>query len=540
MSILSGIRNIFTPVIAEETPATYNNFYDTMYAASGGSSAPIYSFSFDGSDELTVPTPIIQYTPDHHALALRSWQAYTESEIVQMVLGNMVRWTIGSGLTYRAEPATTVLGAMGIAVEGDEFTKMTEELFKVIKKSNKSVYSQHMNLDQYFAHGELIKNISGDCLYIYRYEGGRFNVQIIDGLNIWSERSEFNGNEVRHGVEINSTGKHIAYWVRVKGKIESQRMPAYGEDGRQYIYMGYGSRYRIDDVRGMPFLSACLATADAITEYRKTTLNSAQERENVAYFAEHAAHSEGEDPLKPGLRQRAQQISVATPGQETGYNGMSVSPATAGNISNTTKKTFINMPVGATLKAVESKNNLYFKEFFRENLGVLCAAAGGQPPEMVLNKFEGSFSSSRMGGEVWNHNKNILIENLITSTYRPFVNLTNESLVRTGQISAPWYREALERGGIAHEAADKNRFMGKSVPHVDPEKEARAERVLLGDAQDNIPLTTLSDSTERLGRGDYEVNIEKATQDFNDAAGVFGISGTNTETTESVQNGETE
>lgn len=538
MNIFTGIRNLFTPGITEETPATYNNFYDLMYAASGGSSAPIYSFSYDGSDELTVPTPIIQYTPDHHALALRSWQAYTESEIVQMVLGNMVRWTIGSGLTYRAEPATNVLKAMGINVLDGNFSKMSEELFKVIKKSNRAVYSQHMNLDQYFAHGELVKNISGDCLYIYRYENNMFNVQIIDGLNVWSEKRENNGNEVRHGVEIDATGKHVAYYVRTKNSLESTRIPAYGDDGRQYVYMGYGSRYRIDDVRGMPFLSACLATADAITEYRKTTLNSAQERENVAFFAEHAAHSDGEDPLKPGLRQRAQQISVITPGQDIGYNGMAVSPATAGNISNTTKKTFINMPVGATLKAVESKNNLYFKEFFRENLGVLCAAAGGQPPEMVLNKFEGSFSSSRMGGEVWNHNKNILIENLVTSTYRPFVNLTNEALVRTGQLSAPWYREALEKGGLAQEAANKNRFMGKAVPHVDPEKEARAERVLLGDAQDNIPLTTLSDSTERLGRGDYEVNIEKATHDFNAAAIVFGVSGSNTvlNTTESAPN----
>lgn len=533
MSLFHGIKNIFSgqqqaPVVQKNA----RNFFDLM--TSGGASAPVYSFTFDGSDDLTVPKPIITYTPDYIALAQRSWQAYYESEIVQMVIGNLIRWTIGSGLTYRAEPATSVLKNMGVDMDADNFANNAEELFKVIKKSTRAVYNQNCNLDQYFAHGELIKRISGDCLYIYRYDDGIYNVQIIDGLNIWGDRREFEGREIRHGVELDKKGTHVAYWIREKNKLASTRIPAFSESGRKLVYMGYGSKYRIDDVRGMPFLSACLSTADAITEYRRATLGSAQERENVALFAEHSAVSEGENPFKPGLVQKAHSIGLTSAGAAAGYEGYAVSPATGGKIRETTKKQFINMPVGSTLKAVDSKSNLHFKEFFRENLGVLCAAAGGQPPEMVLNKFEGSFSSSRMGGEVWNHNKNILIEELVTTTYRPYINLNNEALVLTGTIPAPGYRKALSGGWLAQEAANKNRFMGKSVPHVDPEKEARAERVILGDAHANIPLTTLSDSTERLGRGDYEVNVVKATEDFNVAVQVFGLQGVDTTTPEEL------
>lgn len=534
MNVFTGIKNIFSPPTPTksmdfgEVIAKEQNYGDLVFGAMG-SSAPVYSFAFDGSDELTINKPIIEYTPDHLALAQRSWQAYYESEIVQMVLGNDIRWTIGSGLTYRAEPSIHLLEKMGISMEADQFAATAEEYFKVLKKSRLSVYSKTQNLDQYFAAGRLVKQVSGDALYVYRFRDGVYNVQIIDGMNVWSERREFEGREIRHGVELNPDGSHEAYWIRVKGQFASQRLAVYSDTGRQLVYMGYASKYRIDDVRGMPFLSACLATADAITEYRRTTLASAQERENIAYFAEHGKASEGEDVLKPGLKQRAQALAIQGVPPETGAERLAVSPSTAGKIKATTKKQFINMPIDTTLKVVESKNNLYFKEFFRENLGVVCAAAGGQPPEMVLNKFEGSFSSSRMGGEVWDHNKNILIEDEITVSYKPFVDLNNEALVRTGRISAPGYREAIDRDPITKEAANKNRFLGKPVPHVDPVKEAKAEREKLGDAFDNVPLTTPTDSAERLGCGDYTANIAKAYDDMDAAAAVLGLMDSNGE-----------
>ena len=530
MNVFTGFLNMIrsTPEASVTKPMSFGTAvareqnYGDLTFGSMGSSAPVFSFAFDGSDERTLNKPILDYTPDHMKLAQRSWQAYYESEIMQMILGNDLRWTIGSGLTYRAEPAVSLLSKMGISMEGDEFASTAEEYFKVLKKSRLSVYNKTQNFDQYVAAGRLVKNVTGDALYVYRFRDGIYNLQIIDGMNVWSERHDYEGREIRHGVELDRDGSHVAYWIKVKGQFESQRLPVYSESGRQLVYMGYASKYRIDDVRGMPFLSACLATIDSITEYRRTTLASAQERENVAFFAEHGKASEGEDPLKPGLKQRAQALAVQ-PTPETGTERLAVSPATAGKIKATTKKQFINMPIDTTLKTIDSKNNLHFKEFFRENLGVACAAAGGQPPEMVLNKFEGSFSSSRMGGEVWDHNKNILIEDEITVSYKPFVDLNNEALVLTGRISAPGYRAAIDKDPITKEAANKNRFLGKPVPHVDPVKEARGEREKLGPELAHVPLTSPRDAAERLGCGDYNVNIIKAGEDYDTAAKVLGL-----------------
>lgn len=498
-----------------------------------GGGAPVVSFSFDGTAANSVQEPIIDYVPDYCALAQRSWEAYYSSDLCQLVINNDLRWVIGAGLTLKAIPNEIVLKQFGIQFSDDAFPEIVENFFKVIKKSKKASYDENQNLDELFYQARLIKLLSGDCLYIYRIKDGFTNCQIIDGRNIWCHKKEHNGNRIIHGVEINSTCKHIAYWVKVANQFKAQRVEAYTKDGLQLVYIGYASRYRIDSVRGMPILSAMLQTVTSITDYRSATLGAAKEREKMAIVVEHNSSSTGEDIMEPSVSARASNWGLEGGEDPVGYNGYALPPHLASKIAKTTEKTTVNLPVGASIKAIEGKNNLYFKDFFRENFGVLCAAVGGQPPEVVLQKFEGSFSSSRMGGEMWNHNKNFLIEMEVVASYRPFVNIQTELLARNGIIKDTGYLAALHTNWLTKEAANRNAFIGKPVPHIDPSKEVKAERAALGAAFDNMPLTTPEDAAERLDLGDLRTNIVKAGVEFQKATKIFGLP-------QSLQNNNTE
>ena len=93
-----------------------------------------------------------------------------------------------------------------------------------------------------------------------------------------------------------------------------------------------------------------------------------------------------------------------------------------------------------------------------------------------------------------------------------------EALILQGKVSAPGYINAKLTGNqFVIEAYRKSRFIGANVPHIDPLKEANAERVKLGDAAGAIPLTTVQQATENLNNGDSDANMEQFETELADS-----------------------
>ena len=65
------------------------------------------------------------------------------------------------------------------------------------------------------------------------------------------------------------------------------------------------------------------------------------------------------------------------------------------------------------------------------------------------------------------------------------------------------------------EAIRNARFIGATVPHIDPLKEVMAQRKKLGTSFDNIPLITAEQACEELNTGDFTQIINKATNEKN-------------------------
>lgn len=493
-----------------------------MLAERGAGYRTIGSSSFNGEKNYGELGPIKSYIPDYNALRARSWQLYYESEVAQIVINKYVVWVIGQGLKVQSEPETDVLKDMGISVNKQQFSKKIESYFKLYCKSRMSDYSDMRNLNMIESDGFKNAIIGGDVLVILRFIDDTVKVQIVDGEHVQSPMfgSEFspkelqNGNRIIHGIEIDKRGKHVAYYIRKDYRsLEYERIPARGSDSDALMsFMVYGSNYRIDNYRGMPLLSVMFETAKKLERYKEATVGSAEERQKIAYAFQHKEFSTGENPLAKQTV-KARDIDYA---YSDGFVPRDAyGKALADEFALSTNKQTINLPIGAELKLLESKNELYFKDFYETNIMLFCAAAQ-IPYEVAMSRYDSNYSASRGAIKDWEHILNVRRGIFGFQFKQPIYDFWLEAQILLGIISAPGYIKArVMNNRIALEAFRNARWVGAPVPHIDPVKEVEAERLKLGN--EKIPLTTVEAATEALGGGDSSANAEQFADEYKKA-----------------------
>jgi capsid protein len=167
------------------------------------------------------------------------------------------------------------------------------------------------------------------------------------------------------------------------------------------------------------------------------------------------------------------------------------------------------MPIGSELKPISNKNSLYFKDFFTINIDLVCATLQ-IPPNVAMSKYDSNFSASRAALKDWELVLNVKRNDFSFQYYQVIYDFWLEVQILESKIQAPGYLFArLQGNNMVLEAYRTARFVGAQVPHIDPEKEVRAERLKLGEAGGAIPLTTGEASTERLDGGDFEENMKQ-------------------------------
>lgn len=475
---------------------------------------PIIRQRYDGEKtpgEMGAPK---DYLLQYSHLRARSWQSYLESEITQALINKYTSWVIGSGLYVQCEPEKRVLAQEGITNIDKDFIENVQDRFNLWVCSRHSDAAGMCPIDTLSF--EAYKNaiIGGDVLVINYPENSTVKQQIIDGAHVMSPSTESNlwkeaisrGNRIDYGVELDKNNSHIAYYV-FGSDNKFYRVERLGKkSGRLMAYLVYGSRYRLDDVRGLPLISSVLETLKKLERYKEATVGSAEERQKIALFVEHSADSTGENIF---LSKVAQAAALGT--TEAGET-KSTDPyeAAATKIATTTNKQAINLPVGAKLNSLDSKNELYFKDFYTTNIQFVCAAIG-IPYEVALAMFNSNYSASRAAIKDWEHTLLTNRKRFSAQYFQPFYNLWLELSILSGKINAPGYIKALNDNNImAIEAYSSARFLGENVPHIDPVKEVMAERLKLGD--DTTPLTDYDQATERLGSGGFKQVIEKTNE----------------------------
>lgn len=473
-----------------------------------------HTHSFTGEKNPGELGPAKTYCLDHEYLRAKSWQLYLDSEICQLLFERMGIWVIGEGLRLKSEPNEDILEQEGLSLDRRKFKNITESRFDIYSQSDTSTYSGMGSINDLAATAELNAMVAGDVLVVLRVIEGQVKTELIDGAHIStppafgiSGRAE-NGNIVKHGVELDATGQHVAFYVR-KGYLDFERVEARSKStGLIMAWLYYGLKYRIDNVRGMPLITAIMETASKLDRYKEAAVGSAEERAKMAIMIEHDVTSDGEDPF--GGKMAKSMGNMNTPHTESGE-------ALANRVAATTNKQAVNLPIGAKATTLDSKNELYFEPFYGVNLMILCATVG-IPKDVALMLYTSNYSASRAAIKDWEHTITVKRSKADKKLYRRIYMVWLHTQILANKIPAPGYLVAMNNSDpITREAYTNCRFVGASVPHIDPEKEVRAIRAKLGSLATHIPLTTLEEATEALNGGSVWDNLERFAHELEEA-----------------------
>lgn len=453
----------------------------------------------------------IDWQVDYYSMRQRAWEAYLMTDVVQNVIEKYCLWLVGAGLKLQCEPVEGILSKYGYNSEQlKNLTKEIEDNFRLYANSELSDYSNEQ--DTHLLASTALKNaiLSGDCLVILRYIDGKCNIQLIDGCHISTPFDKISDKKVDNGVQVDEKGKHIGYWVR-NSELKWDFVPAYNSLGQRISWLMYGRRYKIHNNRGMSLLSAILESVAKMDRYKDATIGAAEENSKIPYTIEHNQFSTGENPM---INQVAQSLGKS---KGSATETQTINPdILATKVAQTTSKQAYNMPVGSSLKRHDAKVDINFKDFFMVNIDIIYSTLG-IPAEVALDKFEGSYSSSRAALKSWEYKIQVDRINILKKQfYKPFYNFWLDIQVINSNILISGYLKAMQSGNFMFIEAIRNaRFIGATVPHIDPLKEVMAQRKKLGTSFDNIPLITAEQACEELNTGDFTQIINKATNEKN-------------------------
>lgn len=495
----------------QTTPdSSYNGGTSTITNWHGPARTELY----DGEKTIGELGPLVNLIPDYNGLRLRAYQQYLKSDIVRIIVGKYFKWTIGSGLELQAEPSDTVLKSEGIKNSNlKEFIKLAEARFKIYSNSKEADFCGMVNLHKLAAEAHQTAFLGGDCLAVLRVEKGRLKMQNYDGQLIQSppttdpahEVARKLKNKIVHGIEIDERGAHVAFYVHKDNNIfgDYVRISARSEStGLLMAWMVYSGKYRINHVRGVSQLAAVLEKVDKLDRYTEATVGSAEERAKIPFFIEHSRYSDGENPLGAKLKAKIGGNAEV----DTYAQGELLSHAVAA----TTAKTVHNMPVGSKLNAIQTQNEIQYEPFFRAVFNQICASMD-IPPEVAMQLYNSNYSASRAAINGWEYIVKVNRKGFADDYYQPFYNVWLALEIIANKIPAEGYLQGLiDQNIMVVNSYTNAKFLGANMPHIDPLKEIKAVREMLGDMTKGImPLISAEQATEILGLGDWIENYKK-------------------------------
>lgn len=525
MKLLDKIRDIFSPVqsgiyerktLPKVDTTQPQNSFQVQYGR--GTINPIHIEPFDGEKGLDHMGPAKDYLIDHTSIAVRSRQAYLESELARTLIDRFIVWTFGSGLKLQAEPKTEVLRNEGITLDENDFASKVENYWSLFAESYETDWSKENNLHSLGNIACKTALISGDALVVGRTSDNRLSFQVIDGqflqnpFGVMNNTRLSNNAIIDNGIEIDAKGRHIAYHILNFKRNDTTRIEAYGRStGMRFAWLVPGIKHKVSDNRGIPVLSSSLEALKKLDRYKEATVSSAEEVAKVAYQIIHDQGSGEASPFAANLT-AALDVDQADSAQlKESYEGNDLEQ----KVYSQTERAAVNMPEGARLEGLNQPNGqAQFKDFYN---GVFqgVASSVGIPVEVAMMMYNSNFSASRAALKDWEHSKDIWSAHFAEYFYKPAYKIFLAMKIVQGKLQAPAFLDALASNNKEIlEAYRATRWVGKAVPHVDPVKEVQAVRKMLGSRADHLPLSTLRKVTEKMNLGESEENIRRFAEEL--------------------------
>lgn len=260
-------------------------------------------------------------TADYWTLRARSTQIFKTNIYARGIIRRLVTNIVADGLHLEAVPDESILGMDADALA--DWAETIESRWELWERSPQLCdYRGQRSFGQLQAAAKQAALISGDVLVVLQQDAitGLPRVRLVDGAKVQSPFGVApklpQGHYLKHGVELDADGKHIAYWIvrekRGSLQLESERLPAWGPSGRRNAWLVYGSDKMLDDVRGEPILSILLYSLREIDRYRDAVQRKAAINAILAMFIQKNQEVMGSRPLTGGAVVRGSSLGPAS------------------------------------------------------------------------------------------------------------------------------------------------------------------------------------------------------------------------------------
>lgn len=415
---------------------------------------------------------------DYWRLRRRSKQLFTENLYARGLIRRLLTNEINKGLALEATPDGEILNVDPIVLS--DWSEMIERRFSIWAKLPE--LCDHKKLRTFGAiqrQARMMALVSGDVLVILRQGVAKLpTIELIDADRIenplWGtmyRQAKERGNEVKHGVELDANGRHIAFYVK-QDDGKHVRVPSLGaRTGRRQAWLVYGTERMIDDVRGQSLLALVVQSLKEVDRYRDAEQRAAVINSMMAMWVKKTEDKMGTLPVTGGA---VRKDTVTMQNDGTGRKDVQFSSNMPGMILQ-------ELQTGEEPVSYDTRRpNVNFGAFEAAIISAI-AWADEIPPEVLTLAFQNNYSASR--GAV-NEFKMYLErtrtgfgEEFNDPIYREF--LVSEVLI--GSIDMPGFLDARRNPELWHiygawVSAD---WSGAIKPNVDLLKEVKAYKELL-------------------------------------------------------------
>lgn len=450
---------------------------------------------------------------DYYELRERSKQLFTENPYCKGLVKRLIRNEINNGLTLESAPISSIIGLT--EDQAQEWADTQETNWKLWSDIDYICdYKEQDSLGEIASKCRMSSLISGDCLVVLRMNPKTQLpcVELIDGGLIQTPLFDSTAkNNIKHGVEVDSKGRHVAYYVRTSTIGEYKRIPAWGEkSGRRIAWLVYASDLRVDEVRGEPLLACMLYMMKDLDRYRNAETRAALVNAMLPMFIKKTDAGFGSKPFDAGATKRGEYDVQQADGSTKKWNWGAMLPGTV----------FQNLAKGEEPVSFNTQRPNVNYRIFEEAILDVFAWVNELPPEILRLNFKNNFSASRQANNEYNIYLAYRFWKFGKDFYQPiYIEHTIQSVL-LGHIKAPGLIEAWikESGWRVFGAWCNAEWTGISRPSVDIKKDVSAATEML-----DYGLTTADQQCRKLSGMSFKTVIAKRKREL-DLMDKMGIS----------------